>query len=180
MNTQLNKLFDKHTNNVLNGQQIVDDIMLAANVKTTEDAEKVKAEYKARIKKHNVGLTSEESEKIISLFNTRRLRWMEKNGIKAKANTGSRAGKTKDGKVTKVTKKAAAAKARQDAAKDDSNAFVASMGKVTKKEALASLHDMTSILAAISAISEKASKADCVAMAARDANHWKTIINSKK
>ena len=79
-----------------------------------------------------------------------------------------------------MTKKAAAAKARQDAAKDDSNAFVASMGKVTKKEALASLHDMTSILAAISAISEKASKADCVAMAARDANHWKTIINSKK
>jgi hypothetical protein len=73
MNTQLNKLFDKHTNNALNGQQIVDDIMLAANVKTTEDAEKVKAEYKARIKKHNVGLTSEESEKILSLFNTRRL-----------------------------------------------------------------------------------------------------------
>jgi hypothetical protein len=179
MNTQLNKLFDKHTNNALNGQQIVDDIMLAANVKTTEDAEKVKAEYKARIKKHNVGLTSEESEKILSLFNTRRLRWMEKNGIKAKANTGSRAGKTKDGKVTKVTKKAAAAKARQDAAKDDSNAFVASMGKGDQKRSTR-LHDMTSILAAISAISEKASKADCVAMAARDANHWKTIINSKK
>lgn len=178
MNTQLNKLFDKHTNNALNGQQIVDDIMVAANVKTTEDAEKVKAEYKARVKKHNVGLTSEESEKIISLFNTRRLRWMEKNGIKAKANTGSRAGKTKDGKVTKVTKKAAAAKARQDAAKADSKAFVASMGKAPAPAP--ALHDMTSILAAISAISEKASKADCVAMAARDANHWKTIINSKK
>ena len=180
MNTQLNKLFDKHTNNALNGQQIVDDIMVAANVKTTEDAEKVKAEYKARIKKHNVGLTSEESEKILSLFNTRRLRWMEKNGIKARANTGSRAGKTKDGKVTKVTKKAAAAKARQEAAKSDSKAFVASMGKAQASPAPApALHDMTSLLAAIAAITEKASKADCVAMRDRIANQFATIIAKK-
>lgn len=163
MNTQLNKLFDKHTNNVLNGQQIVDDIMEAANVKTTEDADKVRAAYKARIEKHNVGLLPDEAAKILAVFNTRRLRWMERNGIKAKANTGSRAGKTKTGKVTKVTKKAAQA---------------ANAKKVT--QAVPVLHDMASLLAAITAVTEKASKADCVAMRDRIVNQFATIIASKK
>ena len=171
MNTQINKLFDKHTTNVVSGQKIVDEIMVAANVKTTADADKVRDAYKARLEKH------EDAAKILAIFNTRRLRWMERNGIKAKANTGSRAGKTKAGKVTKLTKKAAATKARRDAMDADSKAFVASMAK---PQAAPVLHDMASLLAAISAITEKASKADCVAMRDRIVNQFATIINSKK
>ena len=48
------------------------------------------------------------------------------------------------------------------------------------KQAAAPLHDMTSLLAAITAIAEKASKQDCVAMRDRIVNQFATIINSKK
>lgn len=172
MNTQLNKLFDKHTTNVVSGQKIVDEIMAAANVKTTADADKVRDAYKARLGKRD------DAAKILAIFNTRRLRWMERNGIKAKANTGSRAGKTKAGKVTKLTKKAAATKARRDAMEADSKAFTASMKRT--QQAATALHDMTSLLAVINAITEKASKADCVAMRDRIVNQFATIIASKK
>lgn len=42
------------------------------------------------------------------------------------------------------------------------------------------LHDMASVMAAIAAISEKASKADCVAMRDRIVNQFASIISSKK
>ena len=51
----------------------------------------------------------------------------------------------------------------------------------TSKQAPAApaLHDMTSLLAAITAMAEKASKQDCVAMRDRIANQFATIIAKK-
>ena len=53
--------------------------------------------------------------------------------------------------------------------------------KQASKQASAApaLHDMTSLLAAITAIAEKASKQDCVAMRDRIANQFATIIAKK-
>jgi hypothetical protein len=47
------------------------------------------------------------------------------------------------------------------------------------KQAQAPLHDMTSLLAAITAIAEKSSKADCLAMRDRIANQFAAIIAKK-
>lgn len=181
LSAKITPIFKKHTLNVLqvvklekNGQSLVNSIFDTADVKTADDACKIRDAYNAHLK---ASVSKEDAAKAIAKFNTRMKRYLDAKNIKAKANTGSRAGKTKAGKVTKVTKKAAATQARRTAMEADSKAFVASMAK---PQAAPVLHDMASLLAAISAITEKASKADCVAMRDRIVNQFATIINSKK
>jgi hypothetical protein len=155
-------LFDKHTLNAKSGQKLVDQIMEAAKVKTTEDADKVYADYKARVAEKVTDKL--EAASVVALFNARRHRWMEAQGIKAKAHTGGKAGKTKSGKVTRVTKKAARA-ARVGTAKDQATPVP--------------LHDVGTILTAIRLVTEKMSKADAQAVSLRIQNELKTIIAAK-
>jgi hypothetical protein len=148
----LNQLFDKHVSNAKTGQKLVNQIMEAAKVKTTEDADKVYQDYKARVSEKVKDKA--EATSIIKVFNAQRHRWMNAQGIKAKAHTGGKAGKTKSGKVTRVTKKAARA-ARVAPAKDqatsmqlhdmDISAILTTIrligeDKTNKKEALAKLN----------------------------------------
>jgi len=156
------QLFDKHVSNAKTGQKLVNQIMEAAKVKTTEDADKVYQDYKARVEakiKDKAEATS-----IIKVFNSQRHRWMTAQGIKAKAHTGGKAGTTKAGKATKVTKKAART-ARVAPAKDQATPMP--------------LHDVGTILTAIRLVTDKMSKADAQAVATRIQNELKTILATK-
>lgn len=157
--TTLIQLFDKHTANAKSGQKLVAEIMEAAKVKTTEDADKVFAAYKARVTEKVTDKA--EAEAVIRIFNTRRHRWMEAQGIKAKAHTGGKAGKTKSGKATKVTKKAAQAAPAKDQATP------------------MPLHDVGTILTAIRLVLNGMSKADAKAVATRIQNEMTTILATK-
>jgi predicted house-cleaning NTP pyrophosphatase (Maf/HAM1 superfamily) len=156
------QLFDKHTANAKSGQKLVAEIMEAAKVKTTEDADKVYAAYKARVTEKVTDKA--EAESIIKIFNSRRHRWMTAQGIKAKAHTGGKAGTTKAGKATKVTKKAARA-ARAGTAKDQATPMP--------------LHDVGTILTAIRLVLSGMSKADAKAVATRIQNEMTTILATK-
>jgi len=160
--TTLIQLFDKHTANAKSGQKLVAEIMEAAKVKTTEDADKIYADYKARVSEKVTDKL--EAASVIALFNARRHRWMEAQGIKAKAHTGGKAGKTKAGKATKVTKKAARA-ARVAPAKDQATPMP--------------LHDVGTILTAIRLVLNGMSKADAKAVATRIQNEMTTILATK-
>jgi predicted RNA binding protein with dsRBD fold (UPF0201 family) len=155
-------LFDKHTLNAKSGQKLVEQIMEAAKVKTTEDADKVYAAYKARVSEKVTDKA--EAESIIKIFNSRRHRWMTAQGIKAKAHTGGKAGTTKAGKATKVTKKAARA-ARVATAKDQATPVP--------------LHDVGTILTAIRLVMSGMSKADAQAVSLRIRNEMTTILATK-
>jgi len=156
------QLFDKHTANAKTGQKLVDQIMEAAKVKTTEDADKVYAAYKARVTEKVTDKA--EAESIIKIFNSRRHRWMTAQGIKAKAHTGGKAGTTKAGKATKVTKKAARA-ARVAPAKDQATPMP--------------LHDVGTILTANRMVMSGMSKADAKAVSLRIQNEMTTILATK-
>ena len=160
--TTLIQLFDKHTANAKTGQKLVDQIMEAAKVKTTEDADKVYQAYKARVAEKVTDKIDAAS--VVAIFNARRHRWMLKQGIEAKAHTGGKAGKTKSGKVTRVTKKAARA-ARVAPAKDQATPMP--------------LHDVGTILTAIRLVLNGMSKADAKAVATRIQNEMTTILATK-
>ena len=86
---KLISFFDKHTSNVTSGQKIVNEMMTAANVKTSADADKVREAYR----KHLDG--NKNAQAILAVFNVRMNRWMQANKVAPKARQGGLKAKAK-------------------------------------------------------------------------------------
>jgi len=146
----ISSLFDKHTSNVTNGQKIVNEIMAARNVKTANDADKVRDAYR----KHLEG--NKQSAAILAVFNTRMNRWMKANKVTPKARKGGRKAAPKAAPV--------APKAAPIVAKGSPSATIA---KAAQSATIQSVNSLESIENGLRALVKGMKRADIVSVKAK-------------